>query len=134
MKSTLQDVVRKLELKEFFSPTFVRAVLQKKKLTENSPERKLLGNKMPTQAFNAVYACLRTDVGKAEGQQREPLVSDLLEQTRPELLRIPYFGEKGLQWIETYLSLFGLSLKNSFFTSEGMGLSSEAQSVLKLLT
>jgi hypothetical protein len=132
MSDHLHDTVKKLEIREFFSSNFVKAVMEKKKLGEDSAERKALGSRMPTLFFNAIYANLgRTP--EAPQQSREPIVEDLLIMTPQELLRTSNFGKKGLKWIETYLALFGLHLKESSFAIDYAYFTPNAKKVLDLI-
>lgn len=126
MNKEVREKLEALKLEEFLSPSFVRAVLEGKTLSDTQKE--ILGDKMSTIAFNAI------NQGMYEAPDNEiPTVGSLLKKTPAELLRFPNFGKKGMIWLETYLDLFELRLSHSKISKPLAALSPEAQEVIGLM-
>lgn len=128
----LHEEIKRLPLSEFLSGEFIQAVYRTKSISADLHTRKKLGERMPTMGHNALMANFRQELEQA-GAGREATVDDLLEKRPADLCRIPNFGKKSLDWIELYLSLFKLNLKNSTFNGVEAVLSSQAKSILKHL-
>jgi hypothetical protein len=111
MSDELQDSVKAMPLKEFLDYEFMLAALQAKGLSDSDDVYKLLIRKNEyTRTVNAIaHSC--GDRSLIPESYDEMKVEDLLGKTGRQMTRLPNFGKKSLSYLEQYLFLFGLRLR-----------------------